>query len=309
MERFKHMIFKVCVLPTFSTLLIAIPSFILVILAISLPQMPPVLQYVSYFLSAYALTITVTWIFRLVILLRGDKDNLPLLRWANENPFASRLLKDKGSRTKATLMMGLAINLVYVAIKLTMGVMAQSLWFLFIGVYYLMLVVMRLSLLRHMATQNGCINRIQELHLARRCGILLLVMNQALVFIVTLVVQQNRSYAYPGFMIYAMAAYSFYAIIAAIINLTRQVKKKDPILSVIRVIGLTTAMVSIFSLETAMLTQFGQADSPIFRQLMTGGTGAVICLCVLLMAIVMIVRATKALNQMEKDTVEGNRPV
>lgn len=308
MERCKQIVTKICVLPTLPTFLIAIPSFALVIYALVNPQSPPLLQYVSYFLSAYALTITVTWTIRLVILLRSDKENLPLLRWANENPIASRLLSDKAYRTRATLMMGLAINLAYVAIKLTMGVIAQSLWFLFIGVYYLMLVAMRLSLLRHIAAQDETPSRAQELRLARRCGILLLVMNQALIFIVALVVHQNRGYEYPGLMIYAMAAYSFYAIIAAAINLTKQVKKSDPILSVIRVIGLTTAMVSIFSLETAMLTQFGKADEPFFRQIMTGCTGAVICLCVLLMAIVMIVRATKALNQIEIDIVEGNDP-
>ena len=58
---------------------------------------------------------------------------------------------------------------------------------------------------------------------------------------------------------------------------------------------------SMLSLETAMLTQFGAANDPMFRQIMTASTGAGISLIVVGMAIFMIARSAKQLKRMETE--------
>ena len=68
-------------------------------------------------------------------------------------------------------------------------------------------------------------------------------------------------------------------------------------MSAAKVINLTAALVSMLSLETAMLTRFGAADDPMFRKAMTASTGAGISILVLGMAIFMIVRSTRRLKQ------------
>lgn len=54
------------------------------------------------------------------------------------------------------------------------------------------------------------------------------------------------------------------------------------------------------SLETAMLTAFGEGERPIFRKTMTASTGAVVCVVILSMSIYMIVSSTKQLNQIKR---------
>lgn len=61
-------------------------------------------------------------------------------------------------------------------------------------------------------------------------------------------------------------------------------------------IKLAAALVSMLSLETAMLAQFGAGEDPAFRQIMTGATGGCVCLIVLGMAVCMICFSTKELK-------------
>lgn len=60
------------------------------------------------------------------------------------------------------------------------------------------------------------------------------------------------------------------------------------------------ALVSMLSLETAMLAQFG-GDDVIFRRIMTSATGAGVCIIVLGMAFFMIVKSTKVLKNINQD--------
>lgn len=127
----------------------------------------------------------------------------------------------------------------------------------------------------------------------------LLFMNVALVGIIILAVHKNSSFVYPGLFIYVMAIYAFYAAITATVNVVKFRKYKSPILSAAKVINLTAALVSVLSLETAMLTQFGAADDDAFRQIMTASTGTGVSMIVLGMAGCMIVHSTKKLKQMK----------
>jgi hypothetical protein len=85
-------------------------------------------------------------------------------------------------------------------------------------------------------------------------------------------------------------------MITAIINVVKFRKLGSPILSAAMIVNLTAAMVSMLSLETAMLAEFG-SDEPIFRRYMTGASGGVVCTFVLGMAIYMIVRSTRYIKQ------------
>lgn len=75
-----------------------------------------------------------------------------------------------------------------------------------------------------------------ELRRYRLIGILLLFMNQTLAVIVILVVNQNKGFEYPGLLIYAMTAYSFYSIIFAIINIVKERRNGSPAASAVTTI-------------------------------------------------------------------------
>lgn len=299
MEAIKKMFRKVFFLPPVPTLLISAVSYGLVIYALAGEDVEPALAYVSYLLSAYALIITITGISGVVRLVRRGIAEHPLVRKIQGIPLVDRYLREDTFRAETALYQGFLINLFYVGTKLFSGIVFKSVWFITVAVYYILLAVMRASLLHYMRKAGG--DKVSEWHRYRLCGIILLFMNFALSGMVVLVVHQNSGFEYPGVLIYIMAMYTFYAAITAVLNVIKFRRYGSPVLSAAKVINLTAAMVSMLSLETAMLTQFGAADDPVFRQVMTASTGAGISVIVLGMAVFMILRSTKQLKHIKSE--------
>lgn len=293
-ERIKKIAKRLFCLPPVPTLLISIPAYGLVIYALAGKNVKPYLAYLSYFVSAYALIISITGISGIVRLVRQGIDQHPLVRKALGVPLVSRYLREDMFRAQTGLYQGFFINLLYAGIKLLSGILYRSVWFVTLAVYYILLAVMRASLLHYVRKDEK--NKISEWRRYRLCGIILMFMNAALAGIVILVVRQNSGFEYPGMLIYMMAMYAFYAAITAVRNVVKFRKYGSPVMSAAKVINLTAALVSLLSLETAMLTQFGAANDPMFRQIMTASTGAGIGLIVLGMAVFMIVRSTRQMR-------------
>lgn len=293
----KKILKKVFFLPPVPTLLISIPSYGFVVYALTGENVNPIAAYASYFLSAYALIITVTGITGVIRFVRQGIDKHPLVRKALDIPLVNRFLREDMFRAEAALYQGLFINLLYAGIKMFSGIFYRSVWFVTLAVYYILLAVMRASLL-HFVRAHGSAgeNRTAGLRRYRLCGIILLFMNIALAGMVILVVHENSGFEYPGMLIYVMAMYAFYATIMAVWNVIKFRRYGSPVMSAAKVINLTAALVSMLSLETAMLTQFGAAEDPMFRQVMTASTGAGISILVLGMAVYMIVWSTRQLK-------------
>lgn len=112
----KKILKKVFFLPPIPTLLIAIPSYGFVIYALTGENVNPAAAYVSYFLSAYALIITVTGITGVIRFVRQGIDQHPLVRKALTIPLVNRLLREDMFRAEAALYQGFFINLLYAGI-------------------------------------------------------------------------------------------------------------------------------------------------------------------------------------------------
>ena len=294
-DRMKKTGKKIFCLPPIPTLLISVPSYGLVIYVLSRENVEPAVAYLSYFLSAYALIITITGITGILRLARRGIGSHPLVKRALDVPLIGRLLREDLFRAQTALYQGFFINLLYAGIKMFSGIRYRSVWFITLAVYYILLAVMRAALLHYVRGDGK--NMTSEWRRYRLCGMILLLMNIALAGIVVLVVHQNSGFEYPGMLIYVMAMYAFYATIAAVRNVVKFRRYGSPVMSAAKVINLTAALVSMLSLETAMLTQFGAADDPMFRQIMTASTGAGISILVLGMAVYMIVWSTRQLKR------------
>ena len=92
---------------------------------------------------------------------------------------------------------------------------------------------------------------------------------------------------------------AFYAVISAAIHVVKYRKHQSPVMSAAKVISLSSALVSILSLETAMISQFGDSSDTWFRPVMIACTGAGVCAIILGMAIYMIVHSTKQLKKLQ----------
>lgn len=294
MEKCRRIFKKIFFLKPLPTVLVAILGYGLIILVFALEINIPAMQYLSYLCSAYALIVTITGLPHFITFAKRVKQRFCESRFMQKvqrTKLGRRFFRDVRFRTEISLYQGLVINLLYIGMKLFSGIHYRSYWFIALAVYYLLLVIMRVLLLfRRANTVKG------ELYRYRLCGIVLLVMNQALMGIVIYMVRDNRGFDYPGLLIYLMALYAFYSVITAVINVFKYQRHGSPILSAAKVINLVAAMVSILSLETAMLAQFGGGDET-FRALMTGATGGGVCIIVIGMAIYMIWKSTRQLKK------------
>lgn len=298
MEKVKRMLKKVFLMPLLPALFIMIPSFALVFWVLIKKDVPPAVAYLSYLLSSYALILTVIEITEVVRWMRKGIKNHPLAKKVYSIPLVEQYFSEMSFRIKLSLYPSFVINLFYAGIKLFSGILYHSVWFGTLAVYYFLLAVMRFSLLRHIRKKGKKHQSfVSELKICRLCGMILLALNWALTGIIVLVVRENSGFEYPGMLIYIMALYTFYAVITAAVNVVKYRKHESPALSVIKVINLTTALVSLLSLETAMLTQFGAARDAAFRQMMSAATGAGVNVIVLAMAVYIIGRTT---NQIKK---------
>lgn len=288
---------KIFFLPPVPTLLIAIPSFALVFYVLAKGTVTPAITYPSYILSAYALIITITGTIEIVKWIRKGIDTHPFVRKIFSIPMIERYFSETIFRAEVSLYPSLLINLLYAGIKLYSGIRYASVWFGTLAVYYMLLAVMRFSLLHHVRKRGRKQeNPISELKICRLCGMILLILDWALTGIIVLVVRENSGFEYPGTLIYVMALYTFYAIIFAIRNVIKFRKYESPAILVAKVINLTAALVSLLSLETAMLIQFGAAHDAGFRQRMTAATGTGVSILVLGMAVVIIARTTEQIK-------------
>ncbi len=297
--KFKEILRKIFFLPPLPTVIVAVFGFGSVLAVAVFKIEIPALQYLSYTSSAYALTVTITGFPHFISFARTTKRRVMesvFVKKIRGTKYGGRFFDDVRFRTESALYGGMFINFLYICIKLVSGIYYRSLWFVALAGYYILLAVMRFILLHKGKNRTENISKESEIKRYRMCGITLLIMNQALAGIVIFMVYQNKGFDYPGLLIYAMAMYSFYSIITAVINLVKFRKHGSPLLSAAKVINLVAAMVSILSLETAMLAQFGGDDDPLFRKAMTGATGGAVCTIVIGIAVFMIWKSTKLLR-------------
>lgn len=256
----------------------------------------PALEYVSYGLAFYALMVTCLGVPSMIGAWK---------RFRQENPWMRRYISDVRLRAKISLGSSLTINLGYALFQLCLGIYHSSVWFYAFSCYYFLLAVMRFFLGKETARSEPGANRFRELLLYRFCGILMLLMNLALSVIVGYIVWQGRTFHHHKITAIAMAAYTFTALILAIINTVKYRKYNSPVLSASKAIGLAAASVSMLTLEAAMLTAFGGDDSPTFRVWMTGASGAAVCLFVLGLATYMIARSTREIRKWKEENIHG----
>ena len=222
--------------------------------------------YIAYVFSAYALVIlcaNASPIFR-----RGRQR-------AEQIPLVSRYMSDVSFRV---------------------GVIYMSVWSGTLAVYYIFLAVLRFLLVRYVHRHGFGTNMRGEWLRYRACGAILVAMTAALAGVIVLVLHDSGGFTYAGHLIFIMAMYAFYTTIMGIVNLVRYRRYKSPAMSASRAVSLASALVSMLSLEVAMLTEFGSESEAGFRTGMILGSGVAVCLTVTGLGCYMIARSVKELR-------------
>lgn len=244
--------------------------------------------YVSYLLSFYALTVLVAAVVPLISAVRRKVRCVPL---------ANRYLTDKHFSVWCGLVLAFLINLGFAVLKLFYAIRYSSFWDGGLAIYYILLCMARIYLLRSIPDTKAPRNFQIELRRYRVTGVFLFLLDAALAVISALIVIKGASYYYPGTLVYAIALHAFYSLTLAIINIVKYCRLNSPVLSAAKAVNLTTALVSMFSLETALLAQFGEGDEW-FRLVMTSVTALCVCVTVLGIAAYMVIASTRKLRRL-----------
>ena len=250
-----------------------------------------VIAIISYVLAAYTLTV---WCFKIPYLIHFFKT------FRNENRYAVRWREDDRLRVNLSLYGSLIWNAAYAVFQLWLGFYHHTFWFYSLAGYYVSLAVMRFFLVRHTSVHKPGEKMQKELVRYRACGWVFLVMNLSLALMIFFMVYWNRTFQHHEITTIAMAAYTFTTFTTAIINVVRYRKYNSPVYSASKAINMAAACVSMLTLESTMLTTFGQGESPAFRQLMLALTGIAISAFIVTMAIYMIVKGNRGLKQLKQ---------
>ena len=245
------------------------------------------IAYISYLLSTYALIIFIIWFYNIC-----EFSNKAIKKSKTYELYKNHELLI----TKFSLVFATLLNFVYGIFKLGTGIYYMSWWFIIFAIYYLILCLMKLSIVKDIKNEVGK-NLKKEYKKLKLIGITLLFFNLILSGMIILIIKQNQEITYAGFIIYIVAMYDFYLIISAVINVIKYRKDHSPLLASSKCINLTVAMISMISLEVAMVSEFGTNDSE-FKMIMTSIMGFVVCIINTSMSMYMIFIANKKLKNM-----------
>lgn len=244
--------------------------------------------YVSYVFAAYTLTI---WCFKIPNIIRF------FISVKSENKYVRRWLEDTHMRTNITMYGSLLWNVAYAVMQLGLGFIHSTFWFYSLAGYYLFLGLMRFYLVQHTTKYKPGEKMKMELIRYRTCGWVFLALNLTLTLIIFFMLYWNRTFEHHEITTITLAAYTFTTFTFAIINTVKYRKYNSPVLSAGKAVSLAAGAVSILTLESTMLTTFGDGTMNLMsRRIMLGCTGGAVSVFIIVMAIYMIAQSSKKLK-------------
>lgn len=268
--------------------LFAFTFAITVLLLIFAPE-KNALHYILYALSAVGLGY-----FVYTIIFAVPKIKACAIRLLQRHSFTDNILKSYGFRTLAFAAAGFIVNIAYAVLQAVVGIVARSVWNITIAVFYFVLIVLKGIVF--FCDKKYKENTAKQIKTYRSCGYMLNLLTVALAGIVILINKADMSYEYAGYMIYIVAAYTFYKIITAIIHFFKARRRDGLIVQAIRNINLVDAIYSVFVLQVSMIRAFGDGNDPLSNSV----AGGAIALLILWISIHMIVQSYREKERLDQ---------
>ena len=178
-------------------------------------------------------------------------------------------------RTQKMAFISLICNIAFSIYHLVLGIVSYSWWLLTLGFYYLILSIVRFTVLRIKKTDH---------FIAKFTGWMLIALTAPLIGTVVLSIMRDRGHKLHMIIMIAMAAYAFTNITLAAIRFIKSRQSTSATLIALRNISLANAFVSIFALQRSMLVTFeGMSATEIV--IMNAVLGSVVCVIVFLLGL------------------------
>ena len=163
-------------------------------------------------------------------------------------------------------LVALLINIGYAVLNIVLAVLLNSLWYGLIAIFYAVLMGARIIIIflaRHIARKYW-MNKTEllyaELKVSIGSGGLIFLMDLSMAFAVTFMITNTPPNSSGKIAAIGLAAYTFYKIILAIINLVRSKKNGDPIVTALRNISMADACMSMVNTTITLDMTFGSGN-------------------------------------------------
>lgn len=246
-----------------------------------------ILSYVTYAIAFVLLSYStyLTVIYAKSILSKAK-------RIISRTRIGAKLLSRYDLRTMIFASLSALVNTAFVVIHVVFTFISDSpIWYSCMALYYASLAFSRLGILLHQKNKAEDAYQTIGLKRYRICGIVLSIIPFFLLPPILQIIFLNKAFTYQGLWIFVFALYAFLKITMAIYNLVKSGKQYDVTVKAIRSIGLADAMVSVFSLQTALLSTFSEGQYDIFNVI----TGGVVLGLTVTLGIYMIIKSRKTI--------------
>lgn len=226
---------------------------------------------------------------------------------ADRYTFTRNLRRDYEFRTIVFGAFSFLANVGYTIFLAAVAMYSRAFWYWVLAGYYVLLTSIRGGMLlenrKNERRFGGNPARLQKEKLKTyySCGVMLLALTLVLAVTVFLMVFEGKRIVSPNAAIVILAIVTAYRLYMAILNLVVAKKYDDLVVRSVRNINFSTALVSILTLQTAVLDRFAWGAP---ADLCNGLTGTVVCLIIVYVGIYMIVKARKALRNAEAQATE-----
>lgn len=210
-------------------------------------------------------------------------------------------------RLKQKLFRHFLVNLVYGLYQTGRGVAVGSAWVGGNGLYNLGHGLAHLILVR-------CEKRLDKLEREREkkllawkyytaSGVAMFGVNLTMTGLVFQMIWMRRGDFYDPIMVIAVAAYTFYKLTIAVINVVKCRKSDAPIPGAARNLAMAEALMNLFSLQVALLDAYGGDFS--YQILMNSLTGFAVCLSTMLGGLGMVFHGRKRMKEIKEEDENG----
>lgn len=178
-------------------------------------------------------------------------------------------------KTRRLAFVSLVSNITFSVYHLALGIVSYSWWLLTLGSYYLILSIVRFTVLR---TKQA------DYFIGKFTGWMLIALTAPLIGTVVLSIVRDRGHKLHMIVMIAMAAYAFTKITLATVSFIKSRQSTSATLIALRNISFANAFVSIFALQRSMLVSFeGMNESEIV--MMNAILGSAVCVTVFLLGL------------------------
>ena len=188
--------------------------------------------------------------------------------------FLHSLREDYHFRTVYTARISALITFGFTVFNGVIGILYRSVWNISICIYYVLLANVRRIIVR---SQRKTVDKNQDKEIIKKTyavtHIILILIDLALVVPIALMVIGARSYTYGMIPAISMAAYTTYRMTMSIIHYLKSKRNEECFIRVIRTINLQDTLVSVLTLQNALIIANGDDMASMMRLTMWTSAG------------------------------------